>query len=226
MLPEAVKAYGLLDGLLYLFNRFSARFLGKVLHVTRYQFLALPTNSVIPVPRRLGQSIETRYLGAAEIEALRLPRPTNVIQSRFRQGSSCLGAFKGDQFLGFIWLQESSLLEDEVRCRYILPIRGHCVWDYDLYIDPAFRNTGAFLKLWLDTVTILKSTQKHWSLSRVSVFAPNSLRAHIRMGAQPVGQAGFISLFRLQIMAASLPPYFHISWDSARIPNLKMRAPD
>ena len=60
MLSETIKAYGLLDGLLFLFNRFSARFLGNVLQVTRYQFLALPTNSDIPVARRLGQSIETR----------------------------------------------------------------------------------------------------------------------------------------------------------------------
>ena len=65
MLSEAVKAYGLLDGLPCLFNRLSARFLRNVLQVTRYQFPALPTNSVISAPRRLSQSIETRYLSPA-----------------------------------------------------------------------------------------------------------------------------------------------------------------
>ena len=226
MIAESVKTYGLFNGILYLINRLSARFLRGFLRLSRYQFLAMPTDAAIPSPRRLGKDVETRCLASTEVADLGLARPAEVIRSRFEQGSTCLGAFKKEQFLGFIWLQSSSYLEDEVRCRYILPASGECAWDYDLYIDPEFRKSAAFLKLWKDALDCLSKAGKKWSLSRVSVFAPESLRAHLRMGAIRAGNAFFLSVFGLQIMVASLPPYFHFSWRSDRAPNLILRLPE
>jgi hypothetical protein len=226
MIAEAIKTYGPLNGILYLINRFSARFLRGVLRISRYQFLALPTNTAIPSPRRLGKDVDTRCLALTEIAELGLSRPAEVIHSRLEQGSRCLGAFKNEQFLGFIWLQYSNYLEDEVRCRYVLPASDDCAWDYDLYIDPEFRKSAAFLKLWKDALDYLSDAGKKWSLSRVSVFAPESLRAHLRMKAIPAGNAVFLSVFRLQVMVASLPPYLHISWRSDQAPNLTLRMPE
>lgn len=223
MISESLKTYGPVDGLLYLINRLSARLLRGVFRVTRYQFLAMPTNATIPSPRRLGKDILTRYLTPREIESLGPPRPAEVLRSRLEQGSWCLGAFKNEQLLGFIWLQYSDYLEDEVRCRYVLPASGDCAWDYDLYIDPNFRNSAAFLKLWKDALAVLDESGKKWSLSRVSVFAPHSLRAHLRMGAIQIGSACFVSIFGLQIMAAGLPPYFHVSWRPNQVPKLILR---
>jgi hypothetical protein len=226
MIVESVKTYGLLDGILYLINRVSARFLRGFLRISRYQFLAMPTNASIPSPRRLGKDVETRYLGWTEIAGLGLSRPASVIHSRIEQGALCLGAFKNEQFLGFIWLQSTSYLEDEVRCRYILPTSGDCAWDYDLYIDPAFRKSAAFMILWKDALNSLGEAGKKWSLSRVSVFATESLRAHLRMGAIRAGNAFFLSVFRLQVMIASSSPYIHFSWRSDQAPNLILRLPE
>jgi hypothetical protein len=226
MLADSLKLYGPVDGILYLINRVSTRFLRGVLHVARYQFLALPTNATIPSPRRLGKDIQTRRLARTEMTHLGPPRPAEVIHSRLEQGSWSLGAFKNEQLLGFIWLQYSSYLEDEVRCRYILPSSGDCAWDYDLYIDPAFRNSAAFLKLWKDVLAQLSEAGKRWSLSRVSVFAPDSLRAHLRMGAIPIGNACFVSLFGLQLMTANMPPYLHVSWRPDQAPNLILQLKD
>lgn len=226
MIAESVKRYGLLDGVLYLINRLSARFLRGFLRISRYQFLAMPTDAAIPSPRRLGKDLETRCLSSTEVAGLGLSRPASVIGSRIEQGSRCLGAFNNEQFLGFIWLQSSSYLEDEVRCRYILPTSEECAWDYDLYIDPAFRKSAAFLILWKDALNYLSEAGKKWSLSRVSVFAPESLRAHLRMGAIRAGSAFFLSVSRLQLMAASLPPYIHFSWRSDQAPNLILRLPE
>ncbi len=217
---SAFRTYGIPDGLLYLLNRLSARMLGGTVNLVRYRFLALPTDVNIPTPRRLGRTVETRMLSLKEVTALAVPRPIDIIRARYRQGSCCLGAFRDRQFVGFIWLQDCSYAEDEVRCRYVLPNKHTCVWDYDLFISPAYRDTAAFLKIWVDALCYLRASGKLWCFSRVSTLAPDSLRAHLRMGAKLVGSAVFISVFKAQILLSTCAPYVHISCRAANIPDL------
>lgn len=196
----------------------AARLLGRIgLRLFRYQFVA---QRVAPAAmRRTPGSLAMRTLAAVDQLPAAYPRPREVVATRFRQGGNSIAAWKGEELAGILWYQFGAYQEDEVRARYRLP-SPHACWDYDVFIQPHLRIGTAFCRLWDEANRHMHARGIRWTCSRISVFNPGSLRAHLRLGAIPMGCATFLGAGRWQLMLASLPPYIHLSGRAGSCPEL------
>jgi hypothetical protein len=225
VLRSTAKRFGYSQGLIYFCNRVLARIFGPRVFIQHYYFIALATDTPIPLPRRLASKITTSILSISEIPSLNVPRPQEKLRARLREGSICLVSRKSGAFAGFIWLKRGVYLEDEVRSRFDLSYDPRAVWDYDLYISPSFRNSAAFLKIWHDTLRFLRKEDVRWSISRISAFAPESLRAHLRLGGTIIGGAYYIRFFAAQLTLLSQRPFVHLSLRDQSPPSIMLRVP-
>lgn len=225
-LAHALRTLGWGDGLLYLAARGAAQVSAGRLRVIKYRFVAAP----VPAPAaasapRSGARITIEHVHAGAALALQFPRPAHVIARRFAAGATCLAARIDDRFAGYVWLQLGPYDEDEVRCRYVTLPAGRTAWDFDVYVDPAYRMGRLFVRLWDAAHALLRERGVEWSLSRISAFNAESLRAHARFGARAIGSAIFVCAGRFQLTLASVRPFVHIALDERRRPRFALRAP-
>ncbi len=218
------KKLGLISALLYGLDRVLVR-LGTGIRIFRYYLVAqpVPAQRRVAVPR--GRSFVVREIGRSDPALRAMPLTPAVIDYRIRQPTVCLGAFKGEQLIAYLWLCLGPYEEDEVRCRFVPIPEGEAVWDFDVYVFPAYRSGRAFARLWDEANCYLRSRGVAWSMSRISAFSPNSLAAHLRLGARRVGRANFLRWRGGQIMVASVPPYLHIALDGGRHPEVRLCGP-
>jgi hypothetical protein len=146
------------------------------------------------------------------------PRPDWAAPYRFNQGAVCLVALKAGTFAGFLWLTLGSYQEDEVRCRYVPLPPGKSAWDFDVHVEPEYRNGIVFLKLWDEANRFLTAHQIQWSLSRISAFNSGSILSHAKLGAQRIGAVTFLSIGSWQIAASTVRPYLHFSARAGSLP--------
>ena len=169
-----------------------------------------PRTAIVPVPP--GSPLTGRF-----------PRPAHVIARRYADGAVCRAVVVKDQFAGYLWLIEDAYVEDEVRCRYLLPAQPRSVWDFDVYIEPAYRAGRTMARLWKATTQDLRDAGVAWSFSRISLYNPASIQSHERLGALQVGSAAFLFVGALQIACFTSPPYVHAGWRAA--PDIQLAAP-
>lgn len=184
----------------------------------RYQFVA---QAVAPgsLCRGRGQAITVNpCLTEADLPPGPERRP-GVLGERYRQGAQCLVARDKSGMAGWIWLQRHGCQEDEVRARYALASQQSS-WDLDVWVHPGQRGGLVFARLWEEANAVLHAQGVRWSCSRISRFNRASLGAHARLGTHALGTATFIRCGRWQWMAASLPPYVHLSRHPDDIPCL------
>ncbi len=153
------------------------------LHV--YLFCAQPVGSLALASLRDDPQTRVVPIGPGEPLLSYFPRPQTVLAQRFVAGATCYAVLVKEQFAGQIWLASGHYDEDEVRCRYVLP-DATTVWDFDVYIAPAFRATRAMARLWKGVDAVLQSRGVAWSCSRISLFNPGSVQTHERLGAPSV----------------------------------------
>jgi len=220
---SALRRFGAFDGCLYLVNAAFARLTGGRIRLLRYHFVAQPLDVPMALPRRLGASYTTRQIAQTDADAAHFPRPAHVIADRYAQGSVCIAVYQNDTFIGFIWLVTGAYQEDEVKCRVLPQPTGQTAWDYDLYIEPRFRGSVAFVRLWSAAIEHMRARGIGWSLSRISAFSPDSRAAHRRMGALSLGSAIFLRILGVQVMAATVRPYLHVCWGDRPGPDLPLR---
>lgn len=216
---------GLADGLFYGFDRVAARLTRDWLRLRCYYLVAQPVPEASWLPSGRGRRIDVRRVLPQEIAAIDLPRPRAVIEDRYRQGSVCFMAFCEGRMIGFIWLLLATYREDEVRCWFQPEPAGTAAWDFDVYVDPAWRIGPTFGRLWDEANRYLREQGRHWTMSRISVFNAASVASHRRLRARFLGRANFLVLGRLQIMGANVAPYIHVSLDPGGGPTLVARAP-
>ena len=195
------------------------------IRVIAYRFVAQPVASQPDASSRRRGSIETRFAGTDDTLVAQFPRPRAVIERRFADGAVCIVAHKEHQFAGFLWLQTPRYVEDEVRCVYEMEPAGAAAWDFDVYVEPDFRFGKTFARLWGAAHEHLRQRGLAWTMSRISLFKPESLRAHERLGAQRLGDALFFASKQHQIVLFNLPPYFHAGGPGSS-PTLRLKAPD
>ncbi len=159
----------------------------------------------------------------SELVAL-FPRPPKVIHERFKSGAVCHVATVKDQFAGYIWLAQHHYDEDEVRCRFLLPKSGDCVWDFDVYVDPKFRHGRTMSRLWKSVEAFEAARGNRWSYSRISLFNIRSIQSHERIGARYVTTAAFLSAGPVQLAAFTRWPFLHLSIGRS-FPTLEMPSP-
>ncbi|KAB8049893.1 hypothetical protein GCN74_27335 [Janthinobacterium sp. FT14W] len=230
-LAASLRQLGWRDSAWLAVARLLARVPGGRCALHRYQFVA---QAVAPgsLCRGRGQSIQvTPCLAEADLPAGPMRRP-GVLRERYRQGAQCLVAHGGQQpdaaMAGWIWLLRHGCQEDEVRARYALA-SSQSSWDLDVWVHPAQRGGLVFARLWEEANAVLYAQGVRWSCSRISRFNRASLGAHARLGTHALGTATFVRCGRWQWMAASLPPYLHLSrrpddipclaFDTSRLPH-------
>lgn len=216
---------GTCASLLYFADRLLSRiFAGKVrIYYYKLELLPVPSKPLLPLHR--GRQFEIREIDIPDAALKMIPRPPEVILSRYKQGSRCIGAFKNDVLVGQLWIQPDNYQEDEVRCHFILRPMNKVAWDYDVYIDPSLRSTFLFARLWDFAFGILREEGIEWSASRISVWNTASLNSHASLGSQAAGRALFITIGSFQAMLSNLWPLFHLSFSSKHTPKLRILAP-
>lgn len=184
-----------------------------------------------PVPDTPGQALRpsaantVRMITREDAVVARFPRPREVLARRFDEGGRCIVAENKGSFAGFLWIAHHHYDEDEVRCRFALHPPELCVWDYDVYVEPAFRIGRTFARLWDAANTYMTGHGVRWSVSRISAFNPVSLAAHRRLGIRKLASASFLVIGRVQLSLFTTPPFVHLGWNDEMRPLLPVRAP-
>lgn len=187
----------------------------------RYQFVA---QAVAPgsLCHGRGRNITvTPCLAEGDLPPGPVRRP-GVLRARYGQGAQCLVARHAQapaQMAGWLWLLRHGCQEDEVRARYALA-SSQSSWDLDVWVAPGQRGSLVFARLWEEANAVLHAQGVRWTCSRISRFNPASLAAHARLGTHGLGTATFLRCGRWQWMAASLPPYLHLSRHPGDVPCL------
>lgn len=215
-LTGLVREFGLGISALYLIDRALHLLPGRCgLHV--YEFLEQPITDKPLLPARLARDITFREIGPTDSEVQRMPARPEVKQARYTHGSRCLGVWRRDDLLGYLWFSEREHDEDEVRCRYLLPaprVGGEpdTIFDFDLYLFPEHRMGIGFVALWHAASAYLRARGVGSSYSRMTRFNLASRRAHLRLGSRVAGRAVFLCLGRFEAMLSTLRPYAACGW--------------
>jgi hypothetical protein len=221
----SVASLGWINGLLYLAGRALQRISGGRASLIRYILVAQPVPPNGASPCRPSASSPIRMVAPDDPLVSQFPRPSKVIERRFRVGAQCFAAQAADRFTGFLWLARGAYDEDEVRCRYELARPELAAWDFDVYVEPDFRLGRTFARLWGAANSHLAAQGVRWSFSRISAFNPGSLASHARLGIRPLYSATFVRLGRAQIAFIGAAPYLHVSMSPASRPVLRLAPP-
>lgn len=210
--------------MLYSVDRVLSRVLPSV-RVYCYDLMMQPVPDAELLTRRRQPRLTLREIRSGDPEVALMPALDEIKKTRFAQHAVCLGAFRGEAFVGFIWFSFRRHEEDEVRCTYELSPPGEAVFDFDLYIFPAHRLGLAFVGIWNEANRYLRSRGIRHSYSRLTRFNLPSRRAHGQLGARRLGSAVFLRAGLVEMMAATVPPYVHVSlWRSHRV-HLRLHPP-
>jgi hypothetical protein len=216
-----LKEFGFASGLLYLADHVLRRASTRT-RLFAYELMVQPIPSEPPASLRALRAFEHRDIRPGDPVLAAMPPPPHVIEARFRQGAVCLGTFKKERFVGYIWLAFGSYEEDEARCTYVLTPKRESVFDFDLYIFPEFRFGLGFAAIWQNAMAMLRSRGVRQSFSRVTRFNIASRKAHAHLGAPLVARATILKLWALEAIVLTIPPYAAISVSGR--PRLRLRA--
>ena len=224
---ESVRELGWSNGCLYLFSRVLEKGTCGRVKLYKYYFVAQPVNLDTRTTQAGGRGLSVIKADFSHPIVRRFPRPPEVIEQRFRDGAICFVVLRGEEFGGFLWLQEGQYREDEVRCIYRPLPSDLAVWDYDVYVEPRFRLTRCFTRLWEAAHAYLRAKGYRWTMSRISGFNRQSLLSHERLGATFLGSGIFLTIAGLQLALLTTRPFFHLSLSPSSAPELRFRgSPD
>lgn len=220
-----IRRLGIVDGSLWATARVASIATFGRLFVQRYYFVAQPVPATADATRA-STGVALRPIARDDPLVAQFPRPREVIAARYDMGAVCLAAERQGRFVGFVWLKEIEYPEDEVRCRYRLEPANLAAWDFDVYVDPAYRYGRTFARLWEFAHAWLRERGYRWSLSRISAFNPESIAAHQRLGTRRIGSAIFVRAGNAQLAILDCAPFVHVGWRHEQAPILRLRAPD
>lgn len=209
-ITSPLREFGFSAGLLYLLGR-GLQAVSSGLRLQVYELMVQPIPEKPLLPSKFGRSFEIREIrrGANEIELM--PARPDIKEARFEQGAICLGAYRKNELIGYIWLCFGRYDEDEVRCTYLLSPSGQAVFDFDLYIFPEHRMGLGFVGIWNGVNEYLRERNIRFTFSRLTRFNLPSRRAHAHLGWKRVAGAVFFQAWALEVMFATIRPYFHAS---------------
>ena len=189
-----------------------------------YHITLQPIQTKPRLPAHRGGNFSFRVLTEKADILKSLPRPSKIIESRFKQGSVCIVATLGEEFVGCIWLQLTPYREDEVRSIY-KPISPDIAWDYDVYLCESHRMGILFTKLWDEAEEYLRSKSIKFTASRISGFNSKSLNSHRRLGAITVQRIVYLVIGSLQLTFSLKSPWFHLSLSDKHVPTISVKIP-
>jgi hypothetical protein len=224
-LRARIREFGAAVFLLYAVHRLAAALSGGRLRIVPYALVAQPLGTQALAAVRDDPGTVVRRVEADTAPVAELPRPAAIVAARFAAGHECHIARVKDDFAGTIWIARARYDEDEVRCTYRLADPDTCVWDFDVYVAPAYRLGRTMARLWKAVDATLAAQGMRWTFSRISLFNPASLSSHARLGTVRVGTAVFLCAGGMQLCLSSLAPHVHLSLTRRSAPTLTLRSP-
>ncbi len=204
------REFGFAPGLLYATDRVLSSLSAKLrLHV--YELMVQPITDKPLLPRGFKKLLVVREIKAGDPEIALMPVRPEAMASRLRQNATCLGAFKNDSLIGYMWFCSPSYDEDEVRCTYVVEPKREAVFDFDFYLFPEHRMGLGFVALWNGANEFLSQLGIRYTFSRLTRFNLASRRAHQHLGWKVVARALFLQAWRVEVMLATMFPYVHVS---------------
>lgn len=177
------------------------------IHLLALRFYLQPVARERLVPRRnVPDPITIGPIPEGAFDAEAFDRPEQAIADRYRDGSTCIGAVRDGELIGFMWLQPGMLRERLVRCQMHAAPADRVVWDYDFEIHPRYRLGRLFGRLWDCAFETLRERGVEATVSWVRLENRASEQAHARLGARRIGWAFFVTAFGRQLMFSSLRP--------------------
>jgi GNAT superfamily N-acetyltransferase len=147
-------------------------------------FLQLNGVPRVPAAMRRGHA-DVRLATADDIPAMaRLQNKAAMFRDRLAQGDRCVVALVDGTIVGYEWFSENTF-HLEAAWGYRITIPGGFVYAYDAFIDPAYRNTGVWLRFKAYLAEWMAATGKQGVLTFVDYGNWPSLRTHLRFGFQP-----------------------------------------
>mgnify|MGYP000152550224 CR=1 FL=1 len=211
------KEIGIVVGFLYLADRCLTK-ISPNLRILCHAFMVQPIPNKPLLPNNLTRSFECHEIKRGDPNLTLMHPPPEIIESRFNQKATCLGVFKNNTFIGYIWFSFSEYIEDESRCKYILNPENSSVFDFDFYIFPEHRLGLAFMVIWNEANRFLSDRGIHQTFSRLTQSNIASKKAHAHLGWKRAGQAIYLKAWHLEIMLATIRPFVGFSLrESGRI---------
>ena len=224
-LSLAIEEFGLAAGLLYVTDR-ALRALSPRLGLFVYELVAQPIPDKPLLPAHVERKLSCAEIGPGHPALAQMPVPAEVVRARFDQKAICLGTWRGEVLLGYIWLCFGCYREDEVRCDYLIAEAADSVFDFDLYIFPEHRMGRAFASVWHGANEYLRARGVRRSLSRMTRFNNASRRSHAHLHSQRVARVLIFVAWRLEVMFADIAPYVAVSISPRRRAQLHLRDVD
>lgn len=221
-LTSPFKEFGLFAGLIYLFDQAIAR-LSTSLRLFFYELMIQPIPLDAFLPARITASLEFREIKRQDPDLEKIQVPREIIEFRFDQGAICLGAYKEQELIGYIWFSFETYAEDEVRCTFVLHPKDESVFDFDLYVFPDYRLGYGFVSLWDGANVFLRNQGVRYTYSRLSRFNTSSRRAHAHLGWKCVGRCLFLKIWNAELMLATVSPYVHLAVSTGSRVRIDMR---
>jgi len=209
--------YGGLDALLLALQRL-ARLLSPEAVLERLFLVAQPVPRTRAVSLRRGQAIHVRPLPPGDPALATFTRVPAEISDRFAQGAICLGAFRGEELLGWLWFTTGAFRDHTHPVAFELTPAATTAWDFDVYVRPEARLTATFARLWEAAFDTLRSQGVGQTLSAISAYNPASLRAHRRLGMAPFGS---LLVLRLGPLRAVVSRRFRPHWQLSLRPGFR-----
>ena len=224
-LRDLIQRIGALNAVLFVAARALERVTGGRAQFFKYYFMAQPVpREANPSTRATGIVVEEVREGDSRLE--QFERPAAEIARRFATSSRCFAAWQGATLTGFLWFTEDRYDEDEVRCTFRVNPADRAVWDLDVHVMPRFRLGRTFSLLWESAFAAMRARGTRWTISRVSAFKAESIRAHQRLGAKRTGWAVFLLFGSFRFMLTSLGQLKFGRFEHGPYPVINARAPD
>jgi hypothetical protein len=177
-----------------------------------YDLMVQPITGRPMLPPNLAKNLRFAEINEGDPEIALMPARTEIKSARFTQGARCLGVYRKDELLGYVWFCTKQYEEDEVRCTYLLTDDERSVFDFDLVVLPKYRMGIGFMALWHSANLYLHDRGIRYTFSRLTRFNVASRRAHDHLGWRRVGHVLVLQAWRVEMMLASIRPYAGLTW--------------
>jgi hypothetical protein len=216
------REFGFVAGTLYVIDRL-LRGVSPGLGLFVYEFMVQPISDKPLLPANLARGLVFREIRRGDPKIALMPARPEIKESRFDQGAVCLGGFKNDRLIGYIWFCFDTYEEDEVRCTYQLVSPAESVFDFDLFVFPEHRMGIGFMAVWDGANRFLRDRGVLYSFSRLTRFNLASRRAHQHLGWKRLASAIFLKIWNVELMLATVFPFVSLSFGPSRRVRLLFR---
>jgi hypothetical protein len=203
---DCLRRFGPADCLLHCMARAAHVVSRGVVTIRRYYLFSQPLAAIRPGASHRGASIAVRRVAPTDPAIARMPRPAAELAGRFAAGSECLLAEREGNMVGFLWLHFGAYEDPEAGVYFVPSPSGSTAWDFDVFVAPEHRASYAFLRLWSEAASWLRSREIAHSVSLVWYNNDSSIRSHQRLGAFVVGSGLQIRLGRWTLHVADRAP--------------------